>query len=97
MTPPPIDSAQREADLRSRNPPVELDREFEVTRSYAQAVIQVGEKTGVQVVDIWQAIWQAAGEKESGLPPLLNDGLHLTAAGYGVRSTTSQRTITLIT
>lgn len=85
MTPPPIGEAQRNADLASRDPPKKPDREWNNTKAYADVVIEVGKgKSRVEVVDIWEAIWTAAGEDVARLPEFLSDGLHLTVAGYQV-------------
>lgn len=75
-------------------------RTVQSTRAYAEAVSGVvGELNGgeggdaggdghdvVGFVDVWGAVWKAAGEKEEGLRPLFSDGLHFTAAGYSVRA-----------
>ncbi|EPQ54261.1 SGNH hydrolase [Gloeophyllum trabeum ATCC 11539] len=82
ITPPPVNTYQRGADLATRNPPLDLDRKFEVTQQYAEAVKEVGAKEGVPVVDIWSSIWEAAGKVERDLSRYLNDGLHLNAEGY---------------
>lgn len=82
ITPPPVNTHQRRADLEARTPPLKLDRLFDVTREYAEAVKHVGRETGVPVVDIWSAIWAAAGEDETALSIFLPDGLHLNASGY---------------
>ena len=85
LTPPPVGEAQRNADLASRNPPLKPDREWNNTKAYADAVIEIGKgKPRVGVVDMWEAIWVAAGEDVARLPEFLNDGLHLTVAGYQV-------------
>lgn len=84
VTPPPVNTYQRGADLGSRNPPLLLDRLFETTKTYAEAVGEVGNKEGVHVVDIWNALYDAAGGDERALSQFLNDGLHLNAAGYDV-------------
>ncbi|KAL1748110.1 SGNH hydrolase-type esterase domain-containing protein [Schizophyllum fasciatum] len=84
ITPPPVNTLQRGADLRARDPPKELDREFGVTATYAQAVRVVGKEEGVPVADVFQAIWSAAGEKEEELAKFLGDGLHLNKAGYEI-------------
>jgi hypothetical protein len=55
LTPPPLGEAQRNADLASRNPPMKPDREWNNTKAYADAVIEVGKgKPKVGVVDIWK-------------------------------------------
>jgi len=84
ISPPPVNTIDRAADLAARNPPLQLDREFEVTRRYAQAVEQVAREEGVAFVDIWNRIWDAAGHEEGNLRTFLRDGLHLNAAGYSI-------------
>ncbi|KAF5365627.1 hypothetical protein D9758_003284 [Tetrapyrgos nigripes] len=86
VTPPPINTIQRGADLRSRTPPLELDRLFETTHQYAEAVKDVGREEEVPVVDIWTKMWEAAGKQEDNLSKFLDDGLHLNKAGYQARS-----------
>lgn len=86
VTPPPVNTYQRGADLLSRDPPKLLDRLFDTTRKYAEAVVGVGEMQGVPVADIWNAIYDASGRDEQALSRFLWDGLHLNAAGYDVRS-----------
>ncbi|KIK59855.1 hypothetical protein GYMLUDRAFT_44325, partial [Collybiopsis luxurians FD-317 M1] len=81
-TPPPVNTYQREADLGSRNPPLQLDRDFETTRRYAEAVRDVAREEGVGLVDIWTKAWDAAGHDERTLSNYLYDGLHLNGAGY---------------
>lgn len=85
ITPPPVNTHQRRADLESRDPPQKLDREFEVTREYAQAVRDVGAAENVAVVDVWTKLWEASGGDEPALSAYLSDGLHLNAQGYTVR------------
>ncbi|KAG6841677.1 hypothetical protein C0991_008315 [Blastosporella zonata] len=84
ITPPPVNTYQRSADLASRNPPCLLDREFETTRKYADAVKDVGREKGVAVTDVWAALWEAAGKDEPSLSKFMYDGLHLNAEGYEV-------------
>ncbi|KZT67829.1 SGNH hydrolase [Daedalea quercina L-15889] len=84
LTPPPVSEpmwARRQAE---KVPPRALDRRFDVTRAYADAVREVAGELGVHVVDVWSAIWTRAGEKEEGLAEYLRDGLHLTESGYNV-------------
>jgi lysophospholipase L1-like esterase len=81
---PPVNTYQRGAELQSRDPPLLLDRTFETTKLYAEAATGVGEKEGIPVVDIWNAIYDAAGRDERALSQFLWDGLHLNAAGYGI-------------
>jgi Lysophospholipase L1 and related esterases len=85
VTPPPVNTHQRGADLASRNPPISLDRLFDVTKAYAEAVKVVADEESVALVDVWAEIWKAAGENEHALSQFLVDGLHLNAEGYGVR------------
>lgn len=89
LTPPPLDEEQWRAGGNE-------DREAEVTRAYAKAVGDVvrkineslseenKEKERVALVDMWTAVWEAAGEREEGLKSLLSDGLHFTEKGYEV-------------
>ncbi|TDL27607.1 SGNH hydrolase [Rickenella mellea] len=84
LTPPPINTFQRGPELESRNPPRLLDREFDVTAKYAQAVRDVGSKHTLPVVDVYKALWDAVGHEEKALNKYLSDGLHLTADGYTI-------------
>lgn len=85
MTPPPVNTLQRSADLGSRDPPQALDRLFRTTEAYANGVKEaaLGAKD-IAVVDIWTDLWKAAGESESALSEFLLDGLHLNEKGYDV-------------
>ena len=87
ITPPPVNTHQRGADLASRDPPRDLDRQFETTHEYAEAVKSVGAKEGVPVIDIWTVLFDAAGRDERKLSEFLYDGLHLNEKGYQVRTT----------
>ncbi|GBE82606.1 SGNH hydrolase [Sparassis crispa] len=82
ITPPPVGPEQWLAHIRENDPARELDRKFEVTRQYADAVKDVGAREGVPVVDIWTRFWEACGEDVARLSELLTDGLHLNARGY---------------
>lgn len=82
ITPPPVNTYQREVELKNRDSPVKLDREFEATRSYAMAVKNVGEEMGLGVADVWTRIWEKAGKNERALSKYLWDGLHLNGEGY---------------
>ena len=62
-----------------------LDREFEITRAYADAVRDVAAAEGVAFVDVWTAIYEAADKHETNLDKFLGDGLHLNENGYDVR------------
>ncbi|EDR10954.1 uncharacterized protein LACBIDRAFT_315990 [Laccaria bicolor S238N-H82] len=84
ITPPPVDTYQRRADLESRNPPIALDRLFATTEAYAQAVKDVAAEENVAVVDVWGTLWEAVGKEEKLLNKFLIDGLHLNEAGYQV-------------
>jgi lysophospholipase L1-like esterase len=84
ISPPPVNTYQRGADLQSRDPPKLLDRTFEVTRKYAEAVVDVGERMKIPVLDVWTALYDAAGRNERALDKFLWDGLHLNTAGYEV-------------
>lgn len=81
---PPVNTHQRGADLASRNPPRKCDREFELTKVYAEAVVKTAKEEGVAVADVWTVIWEAAGEDEQTLSAYLSDGLHLNEKGYEV-------------
>ncbi|KAF8212403.1 SGNH hydrolase-type esterase domain-containing protein [Mycena galopus ATCC 62051] len=82
ITPPPINTHQWGADLASRNPPGALDRLFNTTKQYAEGVKEAAAALDVPVVDVWTAIWHAAGENEQALSRYLLDGLHLKPEGY---------------
>ncbi|THH04560.1 hypothetical protein EW146_g10146 [Bondarzewia mesenterica] len=81
---PPVNTYQRGADLAHRDPPRDLDRNFETTRTYAEEVVKLGEREGVPVVDAWTRLWEAAGKEERALETYLYDGLHVNEAGYKV-------------
>jgi lysophospholipase L1-like esterase len=82
ISPPPINTHARRAALDERDPPLALDREFEITRAYANAVRDVAAAEGVAFVDVWTALWEAAGKDEAALAEYLGDGLHLNGNGY---------------
>jgi lysophospholipase L1-like esterase len=84
ITPPPVDTRQRAVVLGRQDPPLPLDRAFEVTQAYAEGVKEAAAACKVSVVDVWSAIWKAAGEREEALNEFLSDGLHLTLDGYTV-------------
>jgi lysophospholipase L1-like esterase len=86
VTPPPVNTKQRQADLEARNPPLQLDRLFDNTSAYAQAVKDLAEDQKVAVVDVWTSFWEGCGQKEENLGKYLSDGLHLTRAGYEVET-----------
>jgi len=70
--------------LTERDPPREIDRNFEHTKKYADVTKELAAKLQVPVVDVWEEIWKASGENEDALTPFLSDGLHLTDKGYAV-------------
>jgi len=75
ITPPPV-QPERFAQLINAAKP---DRDINVTKLYAEAIVEVGQEIGVPVVDLFQEfekIPQAEWDK------LFSDGLHLTPAGY---------------
>ncbi|WRT65393.1 uncharacterized protein IL334_002336 [Kwoniella shivajii] len=89
--PPIIPDAWVEARIEkwksfgSEGPKPDQNRDRKVTKEYANACIVVGENEGVDVVDIWTAIVDAAGgESDRQLAPYFYDGLHLTSEGYEV-------------
>ncbi|KAJ7109216.1 SGNH hydrolase-type esterase domain-containing protein [Mycena epipterygia] len=84
ITPPPVNTHQRAADLASRDPPLALDRMFDTTKAYAKGVKEAAAACKVSVVDVWTALWEASGESEEALSKYLLDGLHLNPAGYTI-------------
>ncbi|KZV96498.1 SGNH hydrolase [Exidia glandulosa HHB12029] len=83
VTPPPIEEKAIAHVLATVfNPPQPLDRQFDNTKLYAEAVKAVGAEHDVPVIDMWSAIWDAAGQNVEALGQFLPDGLHLNAAGY---------------
>lgn len=84
ISPPPVNTYQRGADLASRDPPRACDREFGYTKLYAEAVVKTAQDVGFAVADVWTVIWEAAGKDERALSAYLLDGLHLNERGYEV-------------
>lgn len=84
ITAPPVNTHQRKADLESRDPPVPLDRLFETSKQYADAVRAIGEELGLGIVDAWSKLWVACGEDEAAFSDFSPDGLHLNERGYEV-------------
>ena len=84
ISPPPVNTFVRRAALQARDPPIPLDRGFEVTQAYAEAVRDVAKEEDVAFVDVWTAVWEATGKNEQSLSKFLSDGLHLNEAGYQV-------------
>ncbi|KIJ68948.1 hypothetical protein HYDPIDRAFT_105485 [Hydnomerulius pinastri MD-312] len=72
ITPPPVNTYQWPG------------RVFNETKSYAEAVKEVGAQIGVPVADVWTEIWEAAGRDEKSCENFLYDGLHLNGAGYEI-------------
>ena len=66
MTPPPCNTEQWGERQASQTPPRPNDRDFAVTRTYADAAREVGAKEGVAVADTWTKIFEAAGKEEKG-------------------------------
>lgn len=84
IAPPPVNTFQRSAELASRDPPQLLDRRFETTKQYAEAVGNVAQEKQVAFTDVWTVLYEAAGKDEKSLSKFLYDGLHLNKAGYEV-------------
>ncbi|GJE98146.1 SGNH hydrolase [Phanerochaete sordida] len=84
LTPPPVNTRQRGADLAARDPPRACDRDFEVTRQYAQAVREVGARHRLPVVDVWTMLWEGCGKEEAKLDKYLSDGLHTNAEAHAL-------------
>ncbi|KAI0340206.1 SGNH hydrolase [Trametopsis cervina] len=83
FTPPPINTYQWVEFLKAGDIPRDTsDRTVENTRSYADAVIAVGQKEDVPVLDLYSIIWNAAGGEEKKLEAFLTDGLHLNEKSY---------------
>ncbi|WWC68934.1 uncharacterized protein I206_102870 [Kwoniella pini CBS 10737] len=69
----------------STGPKPEQNRDKRVTKSYAEAAIEIAKEQQVPIVDIWTAIVDVAGgEGDDQLAPYFYDGLHLTSEGYAV-------------
>lgn len=84
ITPPPIHEASWSKWLTAHDPPLQLDRDTENTKAYAEATKAVAAAERVPVVDTWSAIWDAAKHENDNLTSFLSDGLHLTKEGYDV-------------
>jgi lysophospholipase L1-like esterase len=84
ITAPPFDSAYRAEDLAARDPPIQLDRGFDNTFTYARAVIDLGAQKDLPVLDAFGLIWEDAGKKEENLKPYFTDGLHLSERAYKI-------------
>jgi lysophospholipase L1-like esterase len=83
ITPPPFNSKQSHVSELAGL--IAADRRPEITKSYANAVRELGDKEGIPVLDAWTLLWDAAGKDEQNLAQFLTDGLHLNAQGYEVQ------------
>ncbi|PLB48982.1 isoamyl acetate-hydrolyzing esterase [Aspergillus steynii IBT 23096] len=94
LTPTPINEYQLQGFDEGKGN-AHPSRTASYTKTYADAVREVGASTGVVVADVWTAFVAAAGWKEGQPLPgsrdlpeidafkaLFTDGLHLTADGY---------------
>ena len=86
LTPPPVNTYQRGADLAAREPPQECDRDFATTGQYAAAVREVAKMENVALVDVYLRLWEGCGREEKALSMYLTDGLHVNLKAYGVSS-----------
>ncbi|KAI0921518.1 hypothetical protein AcW1_004530 [Taiwanofungus camphoratus] len=84
LTPPPVNTQQWRAHQEAQEPPQELDRDFEMARTYAKKVKEVGAKENVPVVDLWTHFWDACGHVEENFSEYSPDGLHLGERGYAI-------------
>jgi isoamyl acetate esterase len=84
ITAPPVNTHQWRVHQEEKTPPQGLDRDFEVTRSYAEAAKHVAKTENVPVLDLWSLFWHACGEREERLDEYLYDGLHCNEKGYAV-------------
>ncbi|TFK85834.1 SGNH hydrolase [Polyporus arcularius HHB13444] len=81
---PPLNAEQWAGRQAAQEPPRPMERDSAVTRTYAEAAVEVGAQEGVAVVDAWTALYDAAGREEKALKKFLTDGLHLNEAGYAI-------------
>jgi isoamyl acetate esterase len=84
FTAPPVNPSQWLDWLRQTDPDAEYDRDFNLTKQYAEAAKEVGAKENVPVVDTWTLLFKTADNDEKNLPQLLSDGLHLNQKAYKV-------------
>ncbi|KAI0702339.1 SGNH hydrolase-type esterase domain-containing protein [Cytidiella melzeri] len=82
LSPPPINTIQRAADLASRGQP--LDRSFDHTARYAEVVRQVSAEENVPFVDVYERLWELCGQDEKRLEQYMVDGLHVNDEAYGI-------------
>ncbi|KAL7414348.1 SGNH hydrolase-type esterase domain-containing protein [Mrakia frigida] len=80
ITPPPISPDDRASAIYPRP----LDRDPEVTKQYAEAVIAVAKETKLPVVDLWNGVVDAVEGGEKNVGSVMRDGLHLNKAGYKI-------------
>ena len=74
ITPPPLLEDLWVLECREKGRP--MDRSNEVTKQYAETVLQLGRETGITTVDVYDAL-----SKEQNLVQFLSDGLHFTPEG----------------
>ncbi|CAK1365053.1 Isoamyl acetate-hydrolyzing esterase 1 [Cercospora beticola] len=100
ITPPPVDERKGLAADQAGKPNNGdvIRRKAVVTRDYARAIVQLGQESNVQVLDLWSTmITRAGGAVEDPIPTgamempqneilqsYLHDGLHLSPEGYRV-------------
>ena len=91
ITPPPIHVPSMRADMQ-------VTRDFDNTKAYADEVKKIGEAEGVPVVDAWTGVWDAAGRDREAVKAFFTDGLHLGKSGYEVSQTVelNSGTVTLL-
>ncbi|RSH84469.1 uncharacterized protein EHS24_005990 [Apiotrichum porosum] len=93
INPPPFIAADRLAtqytrwrdEYKCEGPEPVLDREWDNTKKYAEAVVELGKEINVPTIDLWTKIIEAAGgESPEHLKPYFYDGLHFNSLGYKV-------------
>ena len=84
LTTPPVDLAKWGAVIESKEPGGKMDREVIRTKSYADAVTELGEESGTPVVDVYGALVGEAERCGGNVADFLSDGLHLNESGYGI-------------
>ena len=90
ITPPPINPPQWLEFLRNNGYPERdyFDREFDLTKQYAEACKEVAKVENIPVIDTWTALWEACGHDEKNLSKFMTDGLHLNEKAYKVGAST---------
>jgi lysophospholipase L1-like esterase len=88
ITPGPCQISRTKANFYdNKTPPQAMNRSNEQVKQYVDAVKEIGATTNLPVIDVWSAIWAAAGsDDDDALEPFFSDGLHLAAPGYKVSS-----------